>query len=320
MDILVTHKIPDSGIVKLQAAGFGINILKGKVTKKRIIKELKGRQYSALLPLLTDEIDEEVIEACGSNVKIIANYAVGYNNINIEVAKKKGIVVTNTPGVLTDTVAEHTIAMILAVSTRIVEADKFVRNGLFKGWEPELLLGQDLKHKTLGIIGAGRIGSRVAEIAYKGFNMDIAYYDIKKNDWIDKNLGAKYYACPEDVFRFSDVVSIHLPLLESTYHFVDRARLLLMKPNAFLVNSSRGKVIDEIALTEALAKKVISGAALDVFEFEPKISSKLKSLQNVVLSPHTASASKQTRSLMSTIAADNIISVLSGDKAINPVF
>ena len=309
MKILVTKPIPDFGIQMLISEGHEVNILDGN--RKKILKELRNGPYDAMITLLTDDVDEEMM-AAGQSLKIIANYAVGFNNIDLDAAKAHNIYISNTPGVLTNTVAEHTVSMIMAAAARVVEADTFVRNKKFTGWEPQLLLGKDLKGKTLGVVGAGRIGSRVAEIMHKGFGMDIVYTDISRNEWLDKNTSAKFCIAPEDLIKEADVITVHLPLNEHTHHFFGATRLSLLKQSAILVNSSRGPVIDEEALINALENKKIFAAALDVFEFEPKVARRMRKLSNITLSPHTASASEETRNAMSRICAENIINVFGG--------
>lgn len=281
------------------------------LTKEELIGALKEQNYDALFGLLTDKIDGEVMDSFGPQLKIVANMAVGLDNIDTEEAKRRGIIITNTPGVLTDTVAEHTFALMLSITHRIPEADKFTRAGQYIGWAPMLLLGNDLSGKTLGIVGLGRIGSRVAYHALKGFDMRVVYYDVKRNEDFEKEFSAVYLPL-EDLLKQSDFISIHVPLLDSTRHLINAENLKLMKPSAYLVNTSRGPVIDEAALTFALANKTIRGAALDVFEFEPKITPELLTLDNVILTPHIASATEETRSKMSALAATNIIEALEG--------
>ena len=259
MKVLVTHSIPEVGLSLLRGQSLGVRVLeKRKVSKRDIISALKRGPYDGMIALLTDVIDEEVLRAA-SSLKVIANYAVGFNNIDVQKAKEKGIVVTNTPGVLTETVAEHTFALIFAVATRTVEADAFVRSKKFSGWEPELLLGVDLLGKSLGIVGAGRIGTRVAEIG-KAFGMSVLYYDIQPNEALEASTGAVRCSGPEEVLRNADVVSIHLPLSDATHHCIDARRLSVMKPDALLVNTSRGAVIDEQALIRVLREGKIFGA------------------------------------------------------------
>jgi len=311
--IYITRIIPESGIKMLKDKGYEavINPEDKVLTKEELINNLKGQNYDALFCLLTDKIDGEVMDSFGPQLKIIANLAVGFDNIDIAEAKKRNIMVTNTPGVLTNTVAEHTFTLMLAIAHRIAEADKFTKALKYQGWAPMLLLGNDLSGKTLGVVGLGRIGSRVAYHALKGFDMKVLYYDVKRNEDFEKEFSAVFMPL-EDLLKQSDFISIHVPLLDSTRHLINAENLKLMKPSAYLVNTSRGPVIDEAALAYALANKVIKGAALDVFEFEPKITPGLLRLDNVILTPHIASATEETRSKMSDLAATNIIEALEG--------
>jgi lactate dehydrogenase-like 2-hydroxyacid dehydrogenase len=306
--LFVTRKIPDIGLSLLREKGFELDVgpKDRPLTKQELVKALKKKPYDGVLCLLTDTIDKEVFNAAPS-AKIFANYAVGFNNIDVSEAKKRGITITNTPGALTEAVAEHTIALMFSVVRRIPEGDQFIRKGKFKGWGPELFLGEELTGKTLGILGAGRIGSRVAEIASKGFGMSVIYYDIKRSEEFEKATGATFRVTPEEVLKEADIVSIHVPLLPTTTHLMNAERLRLMKKTAYLINTSRGPVIDENALVETLKTGVIRGAALDVFENEPKIAKGLLKLPNVVLTPHTASATKSARDGMARIAAENLI-------------
>ncbi len=310
--IFVTRNIPDKGLNMLQAKGYEVDVSPKDypLSKKQLIKYISKKPYDAVLCLLTDTIDKEVFAACPT-AKIFANYAVGFNNINLEDAKTAGIMITNTPGGLTDTVAEHTFGLIIALTSRIVEGDNFIRKGKYSGWDPMLLLGTDLENKTLGILGTGHIGSRVARIA-KGFGMHIAYYDVKRNEQLEQEVGAKFSPTPEELLQFADIISVHVPLLDSTKHLINAERLKMMKPSAYLVNTSRGPVIDEAALVDALQKGTIRGAGLDVFENEPKLAKGLVKLPNVVLTPHIASATESTRQEMSFMAANNIIEFLEG--------
>jgi glyoxylate reductase len=318
--IYVTRKIPSSGIQKLELAGHKVDINpEDKVlTKEELIKALKKDVYDAVLCLLTDKIDGEIFEAA-PNAKIFANYAVGYNNIDIAAAQAHEKIITNTPGVLTETVAEHTFALIMALAHRVVEADMFTRAGKYVGWAPELLLGTDLSNKVLGIVGLGRIGSRVAYHAKNGFGMNIMYYDLNRNDEFGKEYSATYHENLQDLLAESDFVTVHVPLLDSTKHLINKEMLHVMKETAYLINTSRGPVVDEKALVEALKGNEIKGAALDVFEEEPKLAPGLNELENVILTPHIASATLETRSKMSDMAAENIIAVLKGEEPLNLV-
>jgi lactate dehydrogenase-like 2-hydroxyacid dehydrogenase len=318
--VFVTRKIPDVGITMLRDRGYEVVVYpKDRVpTQKEIIYFLKKQNYDAVLSLLTDKIDVRVFESAPS-VKIYANYATGFDNIDLVEAKKKNIVVTNAPAPQTaESVAEHTVALMLALAARIVEADEFVRRKKYKGWGPMNFVGMDILGKTLGLIGAGRIGERIAYYA-KGLGMSVVYYDIARNEKIEKECNATYCETPEGVLSGSDVVSLHVPLMDSTKHLINADKLKLMKPTSFLINTSRGAVIDEIALEKALKNGVIAGAGLDVFEFEPTISGGLRKLQNVILTPHIASASIETRNQMAEIAANNIIDFFEGRPPRNQV-
>ncbi len=320
--IFITRQIPELGIKMLQDKGYEVTIGSWKTppSKKDLLKAINKNKYDAVLTLLTDEIDEEIIEAASKNgVRIFANYAVGFNNINVKAAIAKNIVVTNTPGHFMDCVAEHTVALILGLTTRMVEGDRFMRNGKYKGWDPMILIGDDLSGKTLGLVGAGRIGQKVAEHLVKGFNMKCLYYDVKQNEAIEKDLNATYTNDIEHVIKNGDVVSIHVPLLPSTTHLMNKERLAMMKPSAYLINTSRGQVVDENALVSALENNVIRGAGLDVYEFEPKLAKGLAKLENVVLTPHIASARVSARDEMAKLAAESIIAVLEGKDVPNKI-
>lgn len=319
--IFITRKIPDAGPDKLKSAGHEIVVSEkdGVLTKDELIASLKDKGYDGILCLLTDKIDGDVFDAAGPQCKIFANYAVGFDNINLEAAKNHNMMITNTPGVLTDTVAEHTFALMLSIAHRIAEADRFARAGKYTGWAPMMLLGTDLSRKTVGIVGLGRIGSRVAYHAGHGFNAKIIYYDVKRSPEFEKEFNAEFKENVDDVFKEADFVSIHVPLLPSTTHLVDARRLSLMKKTAYLINTSRGPIVDEKALVDALKGGVIKGAAIDVFEHEPAIESGLMTLDNVIITPHIASATEETRSAMAVLAADNIIAALSGQTPPNLV-
>lgn len=316
MKVFITRQIPEIGIKKLKDKGYEVEVspFDRVLTKEELKKGVKAAD--AVLCLLTDQVDGEVLESAGDQLKIVANYAVGYNNLDVEAAKKKGVMMTNTPGVLTETVAEHTIALLFAIAKRVVEADEFIRQGKFDGWAPMLFLGIDVRGKTLGIVGLGQIGFEVAKRMKDGFGLKLVYYDVKRNEAVEKELAIKYRDL-DDLLKESDFVSVHVPLVDQTRHLIDKQKLALMKKTAFLINTSRGPVVDEAALVEALKKGQIAGAALDVFEEEPKLAEGLAELPNTVLTPHTASATQETRSKMSEIAADNIIAALEGQEPPN---
>ena len=320
MKIFVTREIPEIGIKMLKDKGYDVAVFPRDevIPREELLASAKG--CDAVLSLLTDKIDAEFFDAVGPQLKVVANYAVGFNNIDIEAAKQRGVAVTNTPGVLTETVAEHTFGLMLSVAQRVTEGDRYVRAGKFVGWEPMLLLGNDISRKTLGVLGLGRIGSRVAYHAARGFDMKIIYYDVKRDEQFEKDFGAEFKVTPEELLKEADFVSIHVPLLDSTKHLINAERLSMMKPTAYLVNTSRGPVIDEKGLVEALKNKVIRGAALDVFENEPALAPGLAELNNAVLTPHAASATEETRGEMAKLAAQNIIDVLEGGKPVTPVY
>ena len=311
--VFVTREIPERGL-NIILERFDAKVWREYTPppKEVIIEEAKD--VDALVTLLTDKIDKEVLDVA-KNLKIIAQYAVGYDNIDVEECTRRGIYVTNTPEVLTETTADFTWTLILAVARRVVEADKFARSGEWEksrtGWHPKMLLGTDIHGKTLGIIGLGRIGTAVARRA-KGFNMKIIYYSRSRKENIEKELGLKFVDF-DTLLREADFVSIHVPLTEETYHMIGERELKLMKNTAFLINTSRGKVIDEKALYKALKEKWIAGAALDVFEEEPTpANNPLLELENIVVAPHIASATHETRSRMAEMVAQNLIAYFEG--------
>ena len=315
MKIFVTRKIPKPGLDLLRKEHeLEINHHDRVLTKEEIIKGVKGKD--GLLCLLTDHIDAEVIDS-EPNLKMIANYAVGYNNIDIETANKRKIPVSNTPDVLTDSTAEMAWSLLFSVARRIVEADKFTRAGKFKGWAPMLMHGQEVTGKTLGVIGTGRIGTAFA-LKSKGFKMNVLYFDRVRNKQLEKELGAKKVEL-NVLFKKSDFISLHVPLIESTEHLISENELKSMKNTAILINTSRGPVVDEKALVKALKEKWIFGAGLDVYENEPKIHSGLINLDNVVLQPHSASATVESRTKMAIMAAENMLMGLAGEKPPNCV-
>jgi glyoxylate reductase len=319
-NIFVTRVIPDNGLQMLRDKGYAVDVFQEDrlPTQEEIIGFLQKKPYDAVLTLLTDKIDSKVFDASPST-KIFSNYAMGFDNLDIVEAKKRGIVITNTRGDYGGDVAEHTMAFILNLSTRMVEADHFVRAGKYKGWSPMNFIGSDLKGKVLGLVGVGSIGSRVAEHAFKGFGLKVIYYDVKRNEPIEKECEAEYFENVEDVLKRADFVSLHVPLFDSTHHLINAERLKMMKNTAFLINTARGPVIDELALVEALENGIIKGAGLDVYEFEPKISEGLIKLPNVVLTPHIATARESARNDMSKLAAQNIIDFFETGKATFPV-
>lgn len=308
MKVFVTRKIPEPGIEILRKEfEIEVNPYDRVLPKEEIIKGLKGKD--GLLCLLTDSIDADVINS-EPKLKMISSYAVGYNNIDIKAATKRGIPVSNTPGVLTDATSDMAWALLFSVARRIVEADKFTRAGKFKGWGPMLMHGQDVTNKTLGVVGAGRIGTAFA-LKSKGFNMNVLYVDEKKNETLEKEVNAKKVTFDE-LIKKSDFISLHVPLITSTHHLIGEKELEMMKKNAVLINTSRGPVVDEQALVFALKEKQIFGAGLDVYEHEPEIAKELKKLDNAIIQPHSASATIETRTKMAVMAAENMVAGLKG--------
>lgn len=314
--ILITNEIPAGGMDMLKAkydVELGINY---QIDRKKAIIE-KIEEKDVILPLLTEAMDSEIMDAA-PQLKIISNYAVGFNNIDLKAATERGILVTNTPGVLTDTTADCAFAMMMASARRIPSSERYARAGKFKGWEPLRFLGQDVYKKTLGLIGFGRIGMAMAQRA-SGFNMKILYYDEYR---ATKEIETKYnasYVPLDELLRLSDFVSLHTPLTPTTHHLISQREFSLMKKSACIINTARGPVIEEKALIEAMEKETIFGAAIDVFEFEPAIPEALKKLENVIIIPHIASATFQTRTRMSEIAAQNIINVFEGKMPVSLV-
>lgn len=307
--VLVTRKIPEEGLNKLREYfDVEVNELDRAYTYDELKEKVKGKD--GVLSLLSDKIDGEIM-GVESRVKIFANYAVGYNNMDVEAAKARNIYISNTPGVLTDATADITWALLFATARRIVEGDKCIREGKFLGWSPNFLLGRDVSGKTLGIIGAGRIGRAVA-LRAMAFNMRVLYYNRSRKEEFEKETGAEYVSF-EELLGISDYVTIHTPLTKETTHMISHREFDMMKDTAILINTSRGAVVDEKALVRALKENKIWGAGLDVYENEPEVEEGLKDLGNVVLCPHLGSATDETRIKMAVMAADNIIAALNGE-------
>jgi glyoxylate reductase len=309
--ILVTRKLPSSVIAKLSAvADVDLYVGEAAIPADELRARVAGKD--ALVCLLTDAIDRSVIDAAPT-LKAIANVAVGYNNIDVAYARSRGIVVTNTPDVLTESVADFTWALILAVARRLSEGERLVRRGEWKGWALDLLLGTELRGKQLGLIGVGRIGRAVAARA-GAFGMRVAYTTRREIDFPDAE------AMPLDrLLLTSDIVSLHVPLTPETRHLIDKRALARMKRSAYLINTARGPVVDEAALAWALQHHLLAGAALDVYENEPEVHPDLLSLENVLLVPHLASGTTETRTAMADLAADNVLAVLDGRPPLTPV-
>lgn len=303
--IFVTRLLPKPAMEMLETTfEVKVNPHDRVLTKEEILEGTKW--CDILLCLLTDSIDEEII-ICNPNLKAIVNYAVGFNNIDLETATKLKIPVTNTPGVLTETTADLTWSLIMAVSRNLYRSEKFLREGKFKGWGPMLLLGSDVHGKTLGIIGAGRIGSAVAKRA-TGFGMKIIYTDMNE---MQVDFPAEKMPF-EELLKQADYVTIHVPLLPETKHLIGEREFKLMKDSAYLINTARGPIVDEKTLVKALKQNWIAGAGLDVYENEPEVEPELLNCENAVLLPHLGSATTETRTNMGLIAAKNAIAVFEG--------
>jgi glyoxylate reductase len=287
------------------------------LSKEELLAGTRGND--GLLCLLTDTIDAEVLDL-QPRLKVVSNYAVGFNNVDVAAATARGIPVTNTPGVLTETTADFAWTLLMATARRVVEADRFTREGRFTQWEPMLLLGTDIHGKTLGLVGAGRIGLAMARRA-GGFGMTVLYHDVHDPPAdLVQELGLHKVSL-DDLLQRADYVSIHAPYMPATHHLIGAAELARMRPDAYLINTARGPLVDEAALVEALRRRRIAGAGLDVYEHEPALAPGLAELPNVVLAPHIASASLATRTRMGMVAVENLLAVLNGGRApftVNP--
>lgn len=318
MKIFVTYPINELGIKYLRENGIEVVVnTKKRPLKPREIEKILPK-YDGAITMLFDKIDQNLIDKLSSNFKIIANYAVGFDNIDLKSATSKNIIVTNTPGVLTEAVAEHAWALVLASGRRILESNSDIKNGKYKFWQPSGWLGPQVWGKTLGVVGLGRIGSFVAEIGYYGFKTKIVYHDVSRDDRFELELKAKYLSLHELLER-SDIISIHVPLNESTYHLIGKKEFELMKKNAIFINTARGGIVDNKSLAEALKSGKIFSAGLDVWENEPKVPNFFKGIKNIILTPHIGSATLEAREKMSKIAASNVLSVLRVGKALNKV-
>ena len=308
--ILVTYKLPSAAIAPLEAIGTVEVFRDGVLTKEELLQRVKGKH--ALVVAALDKVDKDVIDA-GADLKVVSNVAVGYNNLDVPYARSKGIILTNTPDVLTEATANMAMTLILAVTRRIVEGDRVVRRGEWKGFALDFMIGSEIREHQLGIVGLGRIGQAVAEKA-RHFGMKIAYHNPSARavpGYLSMTL--------DQLIATSDVISLHVPLSPQTRHLIDRTALSRMKRSAYLINTSRGPVVDEEALAWALREGIIKGAGLDVYEEEPKIHPELLTQENVVLVPHMASATAQTRAAMYDLVARNVVNVLSGKAPITPI-
>jgi glyoxylate reductase len=312
--VLVTREIPDAGLRPIE--GFDVTVLSESPPERgELLEAVRGA--AGILTTVTEKMDAQLIDAAGDGLRVIANMAVGYDNIDVEAATERGVVVTNTPEVLNETTADTAFMLLLAAARRLGEAERLLRSGGWDAWGPKQLRGPDVWGKRLGVVGFGRIGQALARRA-RGFDMDLVYHDQYRNQEAERELGARYLEL-DDLLRTSDFVSVHTPLTPETTHLIGVEELEKMKPEAVLVNTSRGPVVDEAGLAQALAEGRIFAAGLDVYEEEPEVHPKLLELQNVVLAPHIGSASIETRDRMAALAAENIVAVLRGEEPKTPV-
>jgi glyoxylate reductase len=310
MKILVTRKLPSSVLAKLHAIA-DVDLYTGDAAIPADQLRARVADKDAVVALLTDAIDRSVIDAAPA-LKVIANVAVGFNNIDVAYATSRGIVVTNTPDVLTESVADFTWSLILAITRRLAEGERLVRRGEWKGWALDLLLGTELRGKQLGLVGVGRIGRAVAARA-PAFGMQVAYTSRREIAGIGEAMSL------DRLLLTSDVVSLHVPLTAETRHLIDKRALTRMKRSAYLINTARGPVVDEEALAWALQQHLLAGAALDVYEHEPAEHPDLLRLENVLLVPHLASGTTETRTAMADLAVENVLAVLAGRPPLTPV-
>ena len=309
---LVTRKLPSAVIEKLAAAS-AVDLYSGReaISRDELLRRVAG--VDAIVCLLTDTIDAAVLDAAGPQLKIVANVAVGYNNIDVAACRARGVAVTNTPDVLTNACADFTWGLILAITRRLGEGERVVREGAWGGWALDYMLGMELRGKQLGLVGVGRIGKAVADKA-PAFGMTVAYTARR-----DAGMPNATSMSLDRLLSTSDIVSLHCPMTPETKHLIDQKALTKMKRTAYLINTSRGPVVDEAALAWALKERLIAGAALDVYEKEPEIHQALMALENVLLIPHLASATTETRTAMADLAVTNAIAVLNGKPPVTPV-
>jgi glyoxylate reductase len=316
--IVVTGKIPEVALEKLKKSHEVISWgEETPISRDEMLKRVSGANI--IVSLLTEKIDEEVLASAGNDLKAVCNVAVGYNNIDVAACKSKNVLVTNTPGVLTDATADIAMALILMTTRRLSEGERVIRNQDPWAWGMFYMLGSSIQNQTLGIVGMGQIGIATA-LRAKSFGMKIIYTRRNRLDEkIEKELSAQYVSLDE-LLQQSDIVSLHCPYSTETHHLISDAQLSKMKKTSYLINTARGPIVNEEALANALINKTIAGAGLDVYENEPKVNEKLLKLDNVVLLPHLGSATVETRTAMATTAANNALEILSGNKPLNPVY
>jgi len=312
--VLVTREIPAAGLRLL--GDFDVTVLSEKPPERDELLEA-ARGASGILSTVTEMVDAGLMDAAGDGLKVVANMAVGFDNIDLDAAGERGVVVTNTPEVLSETTADTAFMLLMAAARRLGEAERVLRAGEWDAWGPMQLLGPDVWGKKLGIVGFGRIGQALARRA-SGFDMEVVYHDMRRNEEAERDLGVRYLELDE-LLETCDFVSVHAPLTDETRHLVGEKELEGMKDTSVLVNTSRGPVVNEAALAEALAEGRIFAAGLDVYEEEPKVHPGLLELENVVLAPHIGSASIETRDKMAALAAENLVAVLRGEEPKTPV-
>lgn len=312
MRIFITRQIPGLEIAKFNGIGeVSVYPYDRPIPLDELIENAKGSD--AILTLLTDQINRRVIDEIGPQLKIISNYAVGFDNIDVDAATERKIAVTNTPSdEVSESVAEFAWTLLLSLSRRVIEADEFGRKGAYRGWEPDLFLGRDVYGKTLGVVGLGRIGTMVARRAL-GFKMKVVYHKRERDGKAETELGVQYREF-EQLLAESDYISLHVPLSPDTRHLIDETAFARMKPTTYLINTARGEVVDEHALVQALKSGKIAGAGLDVHENEPEMNPELLLMENVILTPHIASSTVEVRKKMTEQAIDAILKVLAGEK------
>ena len=316
--VVVTGRIPKPGLDILRRDGHEVDVWDSEEQQPReqLLEQVRGAD--ALLTLLTEQVDAELLDAAGDQLQVVANVAVGYNNVDVDACRERGVVVTNTPGVLTDATADIAMALILMTTRRLGEGERIIRSGTPWQWGMFYLLGSGLQHKTLGVVGLGGIGAATARRA-RAFGMNVIYSSRSQAPReLELELGA-HRVDMDTLLATSDVLSLHCPYTPSTHHLLSTDEFAAMKPTAYVVNTARGPVVDEAALVEALRSGQIAGAGLDVFEDEPQVHQGLLECENAVLVPHLGSATVETRTAMATLAADNAVSVLAGRGAVTPV-
>jgi glyoxylate reductase len=311
----VARRLPDAAMSLLrehaEVSVWGTD----EVPPPREVLLRESASCDGLLALLTDRIDAAFLDAC-PGLKVVSNYAVGFDNIDVDAATSRGVAVTNTPGVLTETTADFAFTLLMATARRLVEADRYTRDGKWKSWMPMLFLGQDIHRATLGLVGLGRIGAAMAKRA-RGFDITVLYHDVVRRQDLEQGLGIAFTPL-DDLLRRSDFVSVHTPLTSETRHLIGAPQFALMKKTAILINSARGPIVDQDALVHALRDGTIAGAGLDVFEAEPiPADHPLLRLDNVIVAPHIASASVETRTRMALMAAEGLLDVLAGRRPAN---